>query len=249
MIATIASNNPYWKKLGGNGKPDEVVATILSVMLLARELGFSPIQAVSGGFHNIQGKFEISARLINQAIRSRGHSLQVLHHTDEMCTILGKRSDTGEEMEVTYHIAEAIRSGLVKEGGPWKKIPKDMLFARCISRIGRWLYPDCLGTAYCEGEIDDKKISESNPPELPTKDEIDITPKPIAPVTKLQIPSDIPSDRMERFIEETAEQCKKKVSEVKDAASANMVGFLSIFRKWEEKNFPVSEETEEVIYG
>src|SRR5580692_5087918 len=78
MVATIAANNPHWRKLGGNGKPEEITATILSVMLLARELGFSPMQAISGGINNIQGKFEISARLMNQAIRNRGHKVQVV---------------------------------------------------------------------------------------------------------------------------------------------------------------------------
>ncbi len=111
IIAEVASNNPHWRKVGGNGTPETIVATILSVMLLARELGISPIQAISGGINNIQGKFEISARLMNQLIRRHGHKVEVSLLSDEVCKIWGKRKDTLEEMEVNYHIEEARRSG------------------------------------------------------------------------------------------------------------------------------------------
>lgn len=243
IVATIASNNPHWKKLGGNGKPDEIVATILSVMLLARELGFSPMQAVSGGINNIQGKFEISARLMNQAIRARGHKIQQKQLTDEICVLWGKRRDTGEEMEVNYHIEEARRSGLVRDGSPWKKTPQDMLFARCISRLARRLYPDCIGSCYIEGELQESiqgKIID--PIELPKREEFEIA-EAIEVVTDLELPETVDNDHVEEFISETALQTKRTVGDIKKRASENMDGFLKMFSQWKTKRYPLPEES------
>ncbi len=238
IIANIASNNPHWKKLGGNGKPEEVIATILSVMLLARELGFSPMQSVSGGINNIQGRFEISARLMNQAIRSRGHKIQVKMLTDDICTIWGQRKDTFEEMESTYTLEEARRSGLVKEGGAWKKNPQDMLFARAISRLARRLYPDCIGGCYVEGELQETiqgKTVESI--EMPKVEEIEMENIDI----KLNIPNDVSEERVTTFIKETAAQTKRSIESIKKRASENIDAFIKVFKTWEEKTFPASE--------
>lgn len=252
IVATIASNNPHWKKLGGNGKPEEIVATILSVMLLARELGFSPMQAVSGGINNIQGKFEISARLMNQAIRARGHKMHQKMLTDEVCTLWGKRKDTGEEMEVSYHIEEARRSGLVRDGSPWKKTPQDMLFARCISRLARRLYPDCIGSCYIEGELQETILKQSpSSSELPKKEEFEV----IETDGVLDIPSDVERDLVEEFIAETASQTKRSIIDIKKRASENMTGFLDKFKQWKNLKYPSVHNDdscnliEEIAYG
>lgn len=242
-VAKIASSNPYWRKLGGNGKPEEVTATLLSIMLLARELGFSPMQAVSGGINNIQGKFEISARLMNQAIRNRGHKVRVVLLTDEICKIWGKRKDTQEEMEVVYHIEEALRSGLVKEGGAWKKTPQDMLFARAISRLARRLYPDCIGGAYVEGELQETiqgKVVTSI--EVPNQNEMDKVEE--EEVVELDLPSDVDSERVDQYLHVIAEQGNRKVVDIKKRAAKNIEGFIETFRKWQDKQYPPQEVLE-----
>jgi len=73
----------------------------------------------------------------------------------------GKRKDTGEEMEVTYHIEEAARAGLIKDFSAWKSVPQDMLFARCISRLARRLFADCIGGCYVEGELQETILKET----------------------------------------------------------------------------------------
>ncbi len=50
---------------------------IFMVLLAARELGISPMLALNGGIWNIQGKIEISARLMNSMIRRAGHTMQI----------------------------------------------------------------------------------------------------------------------------------------------------------------------------
>ncbi len=235
LIAKVAASNPHWKKLGGNGSDETVIATILSVMLLARELGFSPMQSISGGINNINGKFEISARLMNQAIRARGHKMQVRALTDELCKIWGKRKDTGEEMEVVYHIEEAKRSGLIRAGGPWQKVPQDMLFARAISRLARRLYPDCIGSCYIEGELQETiqgRIVEA--PDLQDKKEFETIEVPVS----LILPDNINRDHIDAFIEMTASQNNKTVNDVKKRAAQNLDGFLGVFKKWEAFQYP-----------
>lgn len=249
IIAGVAASNPYWKKLGGNGDQNSVVATILSVMLLARELGISPMQAISGGINNIQGKFEISARLMNQLIRKFGHKMKVMHSDNQICQLWSKRKDTGEELTETFTIEEAAMAGLIKEGGGWKKCPKDMLFARCISRMARRLYPDCIGGCYIEGELQETiqgKVTDA--PELPPLSEFnneDV--KDVSPPTVLELPDDVQRERVETFLQESAEQIKMPVEDVKKRAKANMSQFLKTFKQWETQRFPQENPFEENV--
>lgn len=241
VIAEVASNNPHWRKVGGEGNKEAVISTILSIMLLARELGIPPIQAISGGINNIKGKFELSARAMNQLIRKYGHTLKVIHIDDHICTLYGKRKDTGEECEVSYHIEEAIRSGLVKPDSAWKKTPSDMLFARCLSRLARRLFADCIGGCYIEGELQESVQNKIVKPEdledvTCLKHEIEIIP----PIQNLEFPAHIDSKQIDKFIEESAKQCKTTVEAVRQRASKNMVGFITSFEKWYDKTLKIA---------
>lgn len=133
-------------------------AKIFMVLLAARELGISPMLALNGGIWNIQGKIEISARLMNGLIRRAGHSIKVIESTDTICRLLGKRTD-GDGYECTFSIEDAIKAGLHKSN-TYMKYPADMLYNRCMSRLARRLFSDVIGTAYIEGEIKDAKEVE-----------------------------------------------------------------------------------------
>lgn len=243
VIASVASKNPSWRKLGGNGSDEQIVATILSVMLLARELGINPMVAISGGINNIQGKFELSARIINQLIRQHGHKIVQRQLNDKMCTLWGKRKDTGEEMEVTYHIEEAQRCGLVRDGSMWKKCPQDMLFARCISRLGRRLAPDALGGCYVEGELQETMMKQ-------TVEEIESVPENEIEVEQskeeitFDIPDDIEKESLATFIAESAHANDKTPEYVIGAANANPDRFISALRKWHEAQIEDAELVE-----
>jgi hypothetical protein len=236
IIAEVAAANPHWKKQGGSGSIESVVANLLSIMLLARELGLSPIQAISGGINNVNGKFEISARNMNLLIRKFGHTLKVKNSTNEICTIYGKRKDTGEEMEVSYHIEEAKRSGLVKPNSAWEKVPSDMLFARVISRLARRLFADCIGGCYIEGELDEAINGKPVKPDqledvTALKDEIEIKAPEPAPVL-FDLPESVNPEAVQAFISQSAEKSKKPVDDVVRAANQNPTGFLSAYYKW-----------------
>jgi|HubBroStandDraft_4_1064222.scaffolds.fasta_scaffold01225_21 hypothetical protein len=175
VMAKKASESKFFSSLNGE-------AGILSIMLMARELGLPPMQSIMGGMNIIQGKVEISPRMMNTMIRKAGHKLEILESTDQVCKIKGTRSDTKEEYTVTFTIDDARRAGLVRGGGGWEKYASDMLFARCISRLSRRLFADVISTAYVEGEINEEpteKVEEaivvqnqSNGIEFITADEV-----------------------------------------------------------------------------
>jgi hypothetical protein len=146
VLATHASNSKLYKNYG-----DE--SGIMITILAARELGISPMLALNGGLQLINGKMEISARLMNALMRRNGISITIKESTELACTVIGKRSDSGDSITSTYRIEEAQKAGLIKAGGGWMKNPKDMLFARAISRLARQLAPDIIGGCYIEGEI------------------------------------------------------------------------------------------------
>lgn len=159
-IARAAQTSGLYAGVGQESK-------IFMVLLAARELGISPMLALNGGIWNIQGKIEISARLMNGLIRRAGHSLTVVRSDDQACTLLGKRSD-GDTFECTFTIEEAARAGLASRD-VWKKYTSDMLYNRCMSRLARRLFPDVIGTAYVEGEIRES-IQPEKLPESPCED-------------------------------------------------------------------------------
>lgn len=150
-------------------------AGVMMIMLAARELGIPPMAALNGGLHIIQGKVEISARMMNALIRRAGHSMVVLESTDDSCTIEGVRADNGNKFVTSYTIEEAKKAGLIKPGGGWSKCPKDMCFARAMSRLARQLFSDVIGIGYVEGEIVESRdvqfVSEPVTPAIENKTE------------------------------------------------------------------------------
>lgn len=171
-MAKAAVESKMYKGIGDQ-------AGVMMIMLSARELGIPPCQALNGGINIINGKAEISARMMSALIRKSGHEIKIKDISDTSCTLIGKRFDTGETEEATFSVADAQKAGLVKVGGGWVKCPKDMCFARALSRLGRQLFSDVIGIGYVEGEI---KASEAElivpddiPKEIPDDTEADFT--------------------------------------------------------------------------
>lgn len=133
-------------------------AGVMMIMLAAREYGIGPAQALNGGLHIIEGKVELSARVMSGLIRRSGHQLKI-EDGEDYCKVWGKRNDTGEEHEVKYTMEMAQRAGLIKDKGGWKKTQEDMLYNRAMSRLARRLFSDVIGIGYVEGEIIDSRAN------------------------------------------------------------------------------------------
>lgn len=239
IAAEAAASNPHWRKLGGGGTNEQVVGTIFSVMLLAREIGIPPMSSIAWGINNIQGKFEISARGMNQLIRKRGHTLKLKILTNDICVVWGKRKDTGEEMECSFAIEEAARAGLIRDGGAWKKTPSDMLFARALSRLARRLFADCIGGFYIEGELQET-ILKKPVEEIDASVIQEFKQEENEPEIVLKLPEAINLEDVERFLMESAVKSHVSVGLLKQRASENMDKFLNVYRKWSERQLAMA---------
>jgi hypothetical protein len=152
-VAKMAADSKYFEKLGGE-------AGVFCIGMYAWEIGVPPMTAIMGGFSNVQGKITMSAELMNNLIRQKGHRLEILESSSTICRIKGTRKDTGESYTASFTIEDAKRAGLVKSGGGYDKHSEDMLFARAIGRLKRRLFPDVASKAYVDGELDDPIESE-----------------------------------------------------------------------------------------
>jgi len=145
-----------WAKTAADSKRYGAIgneSAIMMIMLAAREFGIGPAQALNGGVNLIDGKVELSARMMSGLIRKSKHSIKIVECNERVCTLHGKRKDNGDELQTTFTIEEAQQAGLIKDKSAWKKTPSDMLFARAMSRLARQLFADVIGIGYAEGEI------------------------------------------------------------------------------------------------
>lgn len=137
---------PSFAKLGKDA--------LFTVLIHAHSLDIDPVTALSGGLFYARGKVEMSARLMNALIRSRGHQVLMDERSNEkVCILHGKRADSGDTLTQSFSLEEAKSAGIYRAGTPWTAYPKDMLFARALSRLARQLFPDVIGNFYVQGEI------------------------------------------------------------------------------------------------
>lgn len=128
----------------------------LAKMLIARELGISPIKGLTD-INIIDGKPALSANLYASFVDSRpGYDYEVLEDSDERCTIQFYKDGSPRGEPVTYSMDDARKAGLAEKTN-WKKDPSSMLFARCMSRGVKRRIPGVTGgmALYVEGEIED----------------------------------------------------------------------------------------------
>ena len=136
---------------------------VLSTLLLGRELGL-PAMASLRSVHIIEGKHSLSADLMVALVLKSGLAeyFRLVETTDEVCTYETKRRGTPKPLKLSYTIEQAEKAGLLfvrqgKQPGPWHKIPKQMLRARCKSELARLEYPDLLAGLYTPEELKDAK--------------------------------------------------------------------------------------------
>lgn len=129
-------------------------------ILLGRDLGLSPTQAMTG-IHIVEGKPELAAVTLASFVRRLpGIGYRVTEHSDDACEITFTEDD--EVIGVSRFTAEdAERAGLHKpsrNGAPSNhtKYPRNMLWARAMSNGVKWYVPEALAgiPVYHEGEID-----------------------------------------------------------------------------------------------
>ena len=141
-------------------------AAACAKIIIGRGLGLTDFDAMTG-LHIIKGKAVLAANLMAAAIKRAGKYDYRATVNDTVCEItFFQRTDTRawEEIGATsFSMEDARRAQL--GGDNWRKYPRNMLFARCISNGYKAFCPDALGAApvYVEahGEME---ITEDAPP-------------------------------------------------------------------------------------
>jgi len=223
-MAKQAVSSKFYRSIGD-------ASAVMTIMLSARELGISPMSAINGGLNIIQGKVEISARLMNAMIRRAGHSIQTIECSEVSCKIRGKRRDSGDVEEASFTLDEAKRAGLVKSGGGWTKYPSDMLYARTLSRLARRLFPDVIGCAYVEGEIGDSRgFKTTDEVVVEIKEDSEDDKKAFAEIVKEFHEDD--KSLIEEYLHLVHETFEISYEKILEKYTTDKAAFLEKFSKW-----------------
>lgn len=142
-VATQCAQSGFYKRIGG-------VPQLIAIALTARELGLPLMASINGGINIIEGRPEISARMLNALILRAGGKIQIKKLDDSGCWLVGVRGD--QIMEASFTWYDAVKAGLSGKKN-WVTYRQDMLWSRAISRLSRRLWADLIGAAYVEGEI------------------------------------------------------------------------------------------------
>ena len=241
-MAKYAFESKFFKDMG--------FGAIFSIMLYARELGQNPMQCLFGGMHNIQGKIEISASLMNAMIRKAGHKLEILACDEKICTIKGTRSNSGETYEASFTIDEAVKAGISGRDN-WKKYTSDMLFSRCLKRVARRLFSDVIGSAFVEGEISDLPaqtiqcdVTESTVKIAPDRSMDDIADE-LASFMLLDEPASEVSKYMTKCMEH--ESAPETIDEAVSLWKANPSKFIKKYNEWKEANIQLEQRLDTLL--
>jgi hypothetical protein len=109
-------------------------------ILAGRELGF-PAMASMIGIDILFGKPTLSADLMGALVKKDGrYNFRVIKHTANDCTIEFYENGKLCHSE-TYTIEMAKQAGLISKNDLWTKYPRDMLYARALSRGAKIVCP------------------------------------------------------------------------------------------------------------
>lgn len=136
-------------KSGLFGLPSAEAA--MTLMLLCQSEGLHPIQAVKR-FHIIQGKCSMRADAMLAEFQRLGGKVEWLKRTD--IEVIALFSHELGKAEITWTIEMARNAGLAGKD-IWKKYPRQLLTARCISEGVRTVLPGCIVGIYTPEEVSD----------------------------------------------------------------------------------------------
>ncbi len=127
-----------------------------------------------------------------------------------------------------------------KSGEPtrfWKDMPHGQL-SKCAESLAlRKAFPEPLSGLYTQEEMQQSEVLNEAPVkvlEAPEEEES----------IELQLPLDVDSERVDQYLHVIAEQGNRKIVDIKKRAAQNIEGFIQTFRKWQDKQFPLSEVLE-----
>lgn len=127
-------------------------------VLAGRELGIGDIAAMTG-IYIVKGRVTMSANLMASLIKRSGkYNYRVTRMENDGVTIVfyEGRDEIGTS---SFSADDAKAAGLWGSSDPWKKTPRNMLFARAMSNGAKWFCPDIFsGPVYTPDELDNSVI-------------------------------------------------------------------------------------------
>ena len=139
-------------------------AQALALGLLCQAEGRHPAEAARD-YHIINGKPSLKSEAMLARFQQAGGKVDWHEYTHE--SVSGTFSHPqGGSLKVSWTMQDATRAGLT--GNPtWKKFPRQMLKARCISEAVRGIFPGVLSGLYAPEEV-----SEFTPVQAVTEPEV-----------------------------------------------------------------------------
>ena len=123
-------------------------------VLAGQELGLGPIASMTG-IYIVKGRVTMSANLMAAQIKRSGrYNYRVTTMTNEAVVV--EFYENGQSIGVSSYTADdAKAAGLWGSSDPWKKSPRNMLFARAMSNGAKWFCPDIFaGPVYTPDEME-----------------------------------------------------------------------------------------------
>ncbi len=136
--------------------PEQAIA----IMQTGKELGLGPMQSLRG-IHVIDGKPAMSADLIAGLALARvpGSTLRVAESTNTICRVEAARA--GQELTpFSFSMDDAKNAGLTGKD-VWRKYPRAMLRARCLTEACRAVFPDVAMGLYSPEELEDSSPGQA----------------------------------------------------------------------------------------
>lgn len=124
---------------------------VVTAIWFGREIGFGPMQSLQL-IQVIQGKPCVSAAGLQAKALQSGGSVEEVEHDETICRLKITRGKVTREFGFT--IQEATQMGLIGKDN-WKRMPKDMLYARAVSRGIRAMFADKVAGLYGAEEMMD----------------------------------------------------------------------------------------------
>jgi hypothetical protein len=151
MALAVAKSNLFGLKT-----PEQAMA----LMLVAQAEGLHPASAARD-YHIIQGQPALRSDAMLARFQAAGGSVKWKDYTDDkVCGIFSHPS--GGSIEITWDMARAKQAGLGAKDN-WRKFPRQMLAARCISEGVKRVYPGVAVGTYTPEEVQD--FESHRPPE------------------------------------------------------------------------------------
>jgi hypothetical protein len=150
----------------GNFKNSSSAQAAVARVLAGVELGLGPFQSMTN-LLVIDGKVTLSASLIASMVKgSNKYDYIIDIHDETQCklTFLQEGSPIGIS---EFNIEDAKTAGIYRQGSPWQKYPRNMVFARAVTNGARWYCPDVFnGPIYTPDELGAGVIIDSQGDEV-----------------------------------------------------------------------------------